>query len=231
MKHENDAAPARTPFVASAAILKIDVLIRARRRRARGAASLRSARRSSFSSRSRETAARLERLLVGARPPRAEPRSRSTAASTSCGARSTTRVQGVESRLVEGQKSLVDHLGASGRILEDVGQKMGRIYEASQKIEKLAGEVTRLEDLLKPPSCAGRSARPSWSRRSARRCRSDPGRCSTAFRTTSSWTPSSRWASGSSRSTASFRSRTTAARARRPRSRSASRLSAISHRT
>lgn len=65
------------------------------------------------------------------------------------------RVQGVERSLVEGQKSLTDHLGESGRLLQDVGEKMGRIYEASQKIEKLAGDVTRLEDLLKPPKLRG----------------------------------------------------------------------------
>lgn len=65
------------------------------------------------------------------------------------------RVSGVEQRLVDGQKNVADHLGASGKLLEDVGQKMGRIYEASQKIEKLAGEVTRLEDLLKPPKLRG----------------------------------------------------------------------------
>ena len=65
------------------------------------------------------------------------------------------RVSGVEQRLADGQKSVTDHLGASGRLLEDVGQKMGRLFEASQKIEKLAGEVTRLEDLLKPPKLRG----------------------------------------------------------------------------
>jgi DNA recombination protein RmuC len=65
------------------------------------------------------------------------------------------RVQGVEQSLTEGQKSLTDHLGKSGRLLQDVGEKMGRIYEASQKIEKLAGDVTRLEELLKPPKLRG----------------------------------------------------------------------------
>ena len=65
------------------------------------------------------------------------------------------RVLGVERSLIEGQKSLTDHLGQSGRLLQDVGEKMGRIFEASQKIEKLAGEVTRLEDLLKPPKLRG----------------------------------------------------------------------------
>ncbi|MGH9368044.1 MAG: DNA recombination protein RmuC, partial [Thermoanaerobaculia bacterium] len=65
------------------------------------------------------------------------------------------RVQGVERSLTEGQRSLTDHLGESGRLLQDVGEKMGRIYEASQRIEKLAGDVTRLEDLLKPPKLRG----------------------------------------------------------------------------
>jgi DNA recombination protein RmuC len=65
------------------------------------------------------------------------------------------RFHGVEGRVAEGQRSVADHLGASGRILRDVGEKMGRVFEASQKIEKLAGEVTRLEDLLKPPKLRG----------------------------------------------------------------------------
>ncbi len=65
------------------------------------------------------------------------------------------RVEGVERSLQEGQKNLTDHLGQSGRLLKDVGEQMGRIFEASQKIEKLAGEVTRLEDLLKPPKLRG----------------------------------------------------------------------------
>jgi len=65
------------------------------------------------------------------------------------------RVEGVERSLQEGQRHLSDHLGQSGQLLKDVGEKMGRIFEASQKIEKLAGEVTRLEDLLKPPKLRG----------------------------------------------------------------------------
>jgi DNA recombination protein RmuC len=65
------------------------------------------------------------------------------------------RVEGVERSLTEGQRSLTAHLGQSGRLLQDVGEKMGRIHEASQKIEKLAGDVTRLEDLLKPPKLRG----------------------------------------------------------------------------
>lgn len=105
-------------------------------------------------SRSRETAARLERLLVDSAAARGTSESLDRRFDEL--RRSVDdRVQGVEARLADGQKSLVDHLGASGRLLEDVGQKMGRIYEASQKIEKLAGEVTRLEDLLKPPKLRG----------------------------------------------------------------------------
>ncbi|HKA35687.1 MAG TPA: DNA recombination protein RmuC [Thermoanaerobaculia bacterium] len=65
------------------------------------------------------------------------------------------RVRGVETSLAEGQKGLTQHLGESGRILKDVGERMGRLLEASQKIEKLAGDVTRLEDLLKPPKLRG----------------------------------------------------------------------------
>jgi DNA recombination protein RmuC len=65
------------------------------------------------------------------------------------------RVGGVEASLTTGQRHVSEHLGQSGLLLKDVGEKMGRIYEASQKIEKLAGEVTRLEDLLKPPKLRG----------------------------------------------------------------------------
>lgn len=65
------------------------------------------------------------------------------------------RVRGVEQSLTEGQKGLSEHLGQSGKLLKDVGERMGRIFEASQKIEKLAGDVTRLEDLLRPPKLRG----------------------------------------------------------------------------
>jgi DNA recombination protein RmuC len=65
------------------------------------------------------------------------------------------RVRGVEQSLSLGQKGVADHLGESGKLLKDVGEQMGRIFEASQKIEKLAGNVTRLEDLLKPPKIRG----------------------------------------------------------------------------
>ncbi|MEO8431071.1 MAG: DNA recombination protein RmuC [Acidobacteriota bacterium] len=104
--------------------------------------------------RSREATSRLDRLLAESAAARG--------ASASLDRRFDElrrsvedRVQGVEQRLVDGQKNLTDHLGASGRILQDVGQRMGQIYEASQKIEKLAGNVTRLEDLLKPPKLRG----------------------------------------------------------------------------
>ncbi len=65
------------------------------------------------------------------------------------------RVGGVEKRLESGQQSLADHLGQSGHLLREVGEKLGRLHETSQKIERLAGEVTRLEDLLKPPKLRG----------------------------------------------------------------------------
>lgn len=66
-----------------------------------------------------------------------------------------TRVGSVEQRLADGQQSVVDHLGRSGQVMRELGERLGRLHEASQKIEKLAGEVTRLEDLLKPPKLRG----------------------------------------------------------------------------
>ncbi len=107
-----------------------------------------------FLLRVRETSSRLDRLLsetASARQAsesvdrRLEELRRSVEA----------RVEGVERGLVEGQKNVADYLGESGKVLKDVGEKMGRIYEASQKIEKLAGDVTRLEELLKPPKLRG----------------------------------------------------------------------------
>ncbi len=58
------------------------------------------------------------------------------------------RVSAVEDRLAEGQKNVADHLG-------EMGEKMGRVFQASQKIQELAGGMTRLEDLLKPPKVRG----------------------------------------------------------------------------
>jgi DNA recombination protein RmuC len=66
-----------------------------------------------------------------------------------------TRVEGIEKRVAAGQQSFADHLGRSAHLLEQVGERLGRLHEASQKIEKLAGDVTRLEDLLKPPKLRG----------------------------------------------------------------------------
>ena len=66
-----------------------------------------------------------------------------------------TRVEGIEKRVAAGQQSFADHLGKSTHLLEQVGERLGRLHEASQKIEKLAGDVTRLEDLLKPPKLRG----------------------------------------------------------------------------
>ncbi|HJW13617.1 MAG TPA: hypothetical protein VJ776_02920, partial [Thermoanaerobaculia bacterium] len=36
------------------------------------------------------------------------------------------RVRGVEQSLTEGQKGLAEHLGQSGKLLKDVGERMGR---------------------------------------------------------------------------------------------------------
>ena len=65
------------------------------------------------------------------------------------------RVGGVERSLSAGQRGLTERLGESNRLMKDVGEQMGRVFEASQKIEQLAGNVTRLEDLLKPPKLRG----------------------------------------------------------------------------
>ena len=66
-----------------------------------------------------------------------------------------SRVEGIEKRLATGQQDFANHLGKSTQLLREVGEKLGRLHEASQKIEKLAGDVTRLEDLLKPPKLRG----------------------------------------------------------------------------
>jgi DNA recombination protein RmuC len=65
------------------------------------------------------------------------------------------RVEGIEVRLAAGQQSVADHLGKSTHLMKELGERLGRLQEASQKIEKLAGDVTRLEDLLKPPKLRG----------------------------------------------------------------------------
>ncbi|HMA19125.1 MAG TPA: DNA recombination protein RmuC [Thermoanaerobaculia bacterium] len=58
------------------------------------------------------------------------------------------RVAAVEDRLAAGQKDVSETLG-------DVREKIGRVFESSQKVERLAGDMTRLEDLLKPPKIRG----------------------------------------------------------------------------
>jgi DNA recombination protein RmuC len=65
------------------------------------------------------------------------------------------RVADVERRVADGQKAVAAHLDSSGKVLTEVGEKMGRVFEASQRIEKLAVDMTRLEDLLKPPKLRG----------------------------------------------------------------------------
>ena len=65
------------------------------------------------------------------------------------------RVAGVERGLAEGQRTVANQLLSSAQVLSDVGEKMGRVFEASQRIEKLATDMTRLEDLLKPPKLRG----------------------------------------------------------------------------
>jgi DNA recombination protein RmuC len=65
------------------------------------------------------------------------------------------RVAGVEQSLTEGQKTVANQLVSSAKVLSEVGEKIGRVFEASQRIEKLAGDMTRLEDLLKPPKLRG----------------------------------------------------------------------------
>jgi DNA recombination protein RmuC len=58
------------------------------------------------------------------------------------------RVSAVEDRLAAGQKNVSD-------TLTEVHERMGRVFQASQKIQELAGGMTRLEDLLKPPKVRG----------------------------------------------------------------------------
>jgi DNA recombination protein RmuC len=58
------------------------------------------------------------------------------------------RVSGVEDRLAQSQKNVSDTLG-------EVREKIGRVFQASERIERLAGDMTRLEDLLKPPKIRG----------------------------------------------------------------------------
>jgi DNA recombination protein RmuC len=107
-----------------------------------------------FLARSREAAARIDRLL--AETARAREASQSVDRRFDEMRRAVeTRVEGVEQRLMTEQRSVADHLGKSGSLMRELGEKLGRLHETSQRIEKLAGEVTRLEDLLKPPKLRG----------------------------------------------------------------------------
>ncbi len=107
-----------------------------------------------FLARAKESAARLDKVL--AETGRAREASQSVDRRFDELRRSMeTRVESVENRLATGQKSVADHLGQSGHLLQELGERLGRLHEASQKIEKLAGDVTRLEDLLKPPKLRG----------------------------------------------------------------------------
>jgi DNA recombination protein RmuC len=107
-----------------------------------------------FLARSRDAAGRMDRLL--GETARAREASQSVDRRFEELRRSMdSRVAGVEKRLDAGQQTLVDHLGKSGHLLREVGEKLGRLHETSLKIEKIAGEVTRLEDLLKPPKLRG----------------------------------------------------------------------------
>ncbi|HEY3204153.1 MAG TPA: DNA recombination protein RmuC [Thermoanaerobaculia bacterium] len=107
-----------------------------------------------FLARSKESAARIDRLL--AETATAREASQSVDRRFDELRRSMeARVEGVEKHLVAEHRSLSDHLGQSGHVLKEIGEKLGRLHETSQRIEKIAGEVTRLEDLLKPPKLRG----------------------------------------------------------------------------
>ena len=104
--------------------------------------------------RARESAARIDQLLAETARAREASQSVDRRFGELRGSLEA-RVAGVEGRLDAGQQSIAEHLGKSGHLLKEVGERLGRLHEASQKIEKLAGEVTRLEDLLKPPKLRG----------------------------------------------------------------------------
>src|SRR5437899_3690157 len=98
--------------------------------------------------RSRESSARIDTLLAEAARTREASQSVDRRFQELRGSLEA-RVGGMENRLDSGQQSIAEHLGKSGHLLREVGEKLGRLHEASQRIEKLAGDVTRLEDLLK----------------------------------------------------------------------------------
>lgn len=68
----------------------------------------------------------------------------------------------IDERIKASHDALGQNLGTmqqqsaeSARLLKAVGENLGRVFEASQKIASLATEVTRLEDLLKAPKMRG----------------------------------------------------------------------------
>ncbi|HKB69940.1 MAG TPA: DNA recombination protein RmuC [Thermoanaerobaculia bacterium] len=68
----------------------------------------------------------------------------------------------IDERIKASQAALGQNIGTmqqqsaeSAMLLKSVGENLGKVFEASKKIEKLAGDVTRLEDLLKPPKIRG----------------------------------------------------------------------------
>jgi DNA recombination protein RmuC len=65
------------------------------------------------------------------------------------------RIDRNQSLLGQSLGTMQQHSAESARLIKDVGENLGKIFQASQKIEALAGEVTRLEDLLKPPKLRG----------------------------------------------------------------------------
>ena len=68
----------------------------------------------------------------------------------------------IDERIRASQDALGQNIGTmqqqsaeSAKLLHAVGENLGRVFEASQKIAGLATEVTRLEDLLKAPKIRG----------------------------------------------------------------------------
>jgi len=68
----------------------------------------------------------------------------------------------IDERIRASQDALGRNIGTmqqqsaeSAMLLKSVGESLGKVSEASKRIEKLAGDVTRLEDLLKPPKIRG----------------------------------------------------------------------------
>ncbi|HET7451561.1 MAG TPA: DNA recombination protein RmuC [Thermoanaerobaculia bacterium] len=68
----------------------------------------------------------------------------------------------IDERIRASQDALGQNIGTmqkqsaeSAKLLQTVGEHLGRVFEASQRIASLATEVTRLEDLLKAPKIRG----------------------------------------------------------------------------